>query len=97
MTDKIQYPYYGKTTKGLYFVITAPKNVAVLQHNGTYGFGFSVFISRAKVLNLFKFSKEITKIEFQNKTKNEFEKFLKRISENSISLNAKPDLKLIEG
>lgn len=65
MQYKINYPYFGKTHDGAIFAILEPKYVISLEHQGTHGFGFAVYISRTKVLDFYKKSKEITKAEFQ--------------------------------
>lgn len=96
MGYKISYPYYGRTTGGLYFVITAPENAIVLQHHGTYGFGFSAFVSRNKVLKLFRFSKEITQTQFKEEIQRQIDKFFKNIPGAEVfSIPMSADTKLI--
>ena len=96
MGYKIDYPYYGRTTGGLYFVITAPEYAIVLQHHGTYGFGFSAFVSRNKVLKLFRFSKEITQTQFKEEIQRQIDKFFKNIPGAEVfSIPMSADTKLI--
>lgn len=96
MKYDINYPYFGRTFDGLHFVITAPEYAIVLQHHGTQGFGFSAFVSRAKVLKLFKFSREITKEDFQKVIHEQALNFFPKIPGSNIVLNTTKEIKLIE-
>lgn len=96
MKYDIKYPYFGRTFGGLYFVITAPEYAIVLQHHGTQGFGFSAFISREKVLKLFKFSKEITKEDFQKAIQKQALNFFPKIPGSNMVLNTTKEIELIE-
>jgi len=96
MGYKIDYPYYGRTTGGLYFVITAPEYAIVLQHHGTQGFGFSAFVSRNKIIKLFRFSKEITQTQFQEAIQTQINRFFKNIPGAELfSMPVNADIKLL--
>lgn len=83
MVYKIKYPYYG-IAKRQYFVILDEKNCVVLEHKGTIGFGLSSYISRKKILDMFKFSKEITAQQFQEQIKRKLFFFFKSIPGTTI-------------
>lgn len=97
MKYKINYPYYGITFDGLYFVITAPEYVIVQQHNGTFGFGLSAFISRGKVIKLFRFSKEISRQQFDDHAKQSMQNFINTIPGASEVLAPTGNMKLLKG
>lgn len=83
---KINYPYFGKTNdnSGTLIAIIEPDYAITTEHGGTYGFGFAVYISRKKIIELFKYSKQITKQEFQAGVNSDFLKFLKQIPGTKI-------------
>lgn len=72
----IKYPYYGLTTGKLPFVIISENYVVCLEHAGTLGFGLAAYISRVKILKLFKYSKPISKEDFAKILQNDLNKFL---------------------
>lgn len=78
MTKKynIKYPYYGLSTGKVPFVIISENNAVCLEHAGTYGFGLANYISRVKILKLFKFSKPISKEDFTKFLQRDLNKFL---------------------
>ena len=95
MVYKIEYPYYGITSsKDRYFVIVSEKYAVVIEHNGTHGFGFSAYVSREKILKLFRFSHQITKQEFDEEIKNKLQGFFKTIPGVEVSISAAPQEKL---
>lgn len=97
MAYKIEYPYYGITSsKDRFFVIVSEKYAVVLEHKGTHGFGFSSYISRDKILKLFRFSHKITKQEFENKIKASIQNFFNTIPNTEILINTIPETKLLK-
>lgn len=76
---KINYPYFGKSRAGGVVAIINPNYAITSEHAGTYGFGFAVYISRKKIIELFKTSNEISKQEFQETVNSDFYGFLTSI------------------
>lgn len=75
---KIKYPFFGNMNGVLVAILN--ENYAITsEHAGTTGFGMSAFISRAKIIKLFKYSKEITKQEFQKRLNEKFSNFINSI------------------
>lgn len=96
MKYKIEYPYYGITSsRDRYFVIISEKYAVVLEHRGTHGFGFSAYISRTKILDLYRFSHKITKQEFENEIKSKLQSFFATVPGVEI-LTAAPETKLLQ-
>lgn len=95
MAYKIKYPYCGKTYDGMYFVISEPNYMVTLEHQGTHGFGFAAYISRQKILKVFKHSKEITQEEFKKVIADNLINFFRSMPQNEIILKPVQNLKAI--
>lgn len=81
---KIKYPYFGERIGGGVVAIINPTYAITSEHAGTYGFGFAVYVSRKKIIDLFKKSKEITKEQFQTAVNSNFNGFIMSIPGTSI-------------
>jgi hypothetical protein len=95
MAYKINYPYYGITYDGIYFVIIQPKYMVAIEHQGTHGFGFAAYISRPKIIKFFRYSKEITQLQFQDVIKNKAGNFFNNIPKSEIVLSPVQNVKLL--
>jgi len=88
MSYNIKYPYYCKSSEGI-CVILNDKEALSVQGGGTGTPGASValvkYISRAKVLKIFKYSKPITELEFQEGMQKRISRFLGQISGAKIT------------
>jgi hypothetical protein len=76
---KINYPYFGRINSGGVVAIINPNYAITSEHAGTYGFGFATYISRKKIIELFRYSKEISKQEFQQIVNLNFYNFITSI------------------
>ena len=96
MKYKIKYPYYGiMSSRDRYFVIISEKYAVVLEHRGTHGFGFSAYISRTKILDLYRFSHKISKQEFEIEIKTKLQSYFLTIPGTEIITGA-PESKLLQ-
>lgn len=97
MRYKINYPYFGRTSDGIFFTIINPKYVVAIEHQGTYGFGFASYISRTKVLSLYKISKEITKADFEAVVRQKAYNFFKSMPDSEVVFKPIKQAKQIRG
>ena len=95
MAYKINYPYCGKTYDGMYFIIIEPKYMLTLEHQGTHGFGFASYISRAKILKTFRHSKEITPAQFQQVIADNMINFFRNMPKSETVLQPVQNVKMI--
>lgn len=97
MQYKINYPYFGRTCDGIFFVIIQPKYVVAIEHQGTHGFGFAGYVSRTKVLSFYKKSKEITKADFEAVIRQKAYNFFKNMPDGEVIFKPIKEAKLIRG
>lgn len=91
---KINYPYYGKNSDGVFAILTPCEAVAV-EHERCYsGIRLSKYISRPKIIKLHRNTSPISELEFKGLSSAMIANFMRIIPGAKITNNSS-DLKLI--